>query len=448
MPALPLDYASPRPPARTLLPWIQVVVAALAMVGTLPGRTMGLGLVATPLLQDLRLSEVDFGWINLIATLVGAAFALGFGQLIDRVGVRPVLVLNTLLLAAATYWMSRAAGFTDLAISLTLVRGLGQSALSVAALAIVGKWFTGRRLTLAMAVFAALVSILFVAAFAGVQAGVAAAAGPPDPVTSRLPHPEVWRAAWAVIAYSVAGLAVIGLFAARAAPVGGSQIEQGSDTADVPAAFGPQSAIRDPQSGDSQFTLSQALATRAFWTLALACAAFNLIFSSISLFSQPILIERGFPDLQTFQAAMGLLLTAGLVANFLGGWLGSRVPLSKLLAAGMAMVTASLLILPYATTKAHIYAYASLMGLAGGVVTVVFFACWPKLFGRPHLGLIQGAAQVLTVLFSALGPLVLAWGKQSGSFSRTFLMMAPFVAILAVACWLVPVPRRSSAVLG
>ncbi|HSI32960.1 MAG TPA: hypothetical protein VK986_05165, partial [Tepidisphaeraceae bacterium] len=80
---LRLDHAA-RPPARTVLPWIQVVIASLAMVGTLPGRTMGLGLVATPLMQDLRLSDVDFGWVNLIATLVGSAFALGFGQLIDR----------------------------------------------------------------------------------------------------------------------------------------------------------------------------------------------------------------------------------------------------------------------------------------------------------------------------------------------------------------------------
>ncbi|MEZ0263853.1 MAG: nitrate/nitrite transporter [Phycisphaerae bacterium] len=452
---LRLDHAA-RPPARTVLPWIQVVIASLAMVGTLPGRTMGLGLVATPLMQDLRLSDVDFGWVNLIATLVGSAFALGFGQLIDRVGVRPVLALNAILLAAATYWMSRATGVADLTVSLTFVRGLGQSALSVVALAIVGKWFVGRRLNLAMAVFAALVSIFFVTAFAGVQAGVGAAAGTTDPITHRLPHPEVWRTTWAIIAYSLAGLGVLAMIAARNVPGNasriahlGSRIDQGKVTADEATDLNPQSAIRDPQSTDPQsidpqFSLAQALRTPAFWTLAVACAVFNLIFSSVSLFSQAILIERGFADTPTFQAAMGILLVAGLIANFIGGWLGSKVALTKLLAAGMAMVTASLVTLPYATEKSHIYAYATLLGLAGGVVTVVFFACWPKLFGRPHLGRIQGAAQVMTVLFSALGPLVLALGKQWGSYSRTFLLMAPAVALLAVACWFVRAPRATS----
>ena len=33
--------------------WVVVGVAALAMVGTLPGRTQGLGLVTEPLMRDL-----------------------------------------------------------------------------------------------------------------------------------------------------------------------------------------------------------------------------------------------------------------------------------------------------------------------------------------------------------------------------------------------------------
>ena len=117
------------------------------------------------------------------------------------------------------------------------------------------------------------------------------------------------------------------------------------------------------------------------------------------------------------------------------------MPLPRLLAIGMLMVTAALLILPFAQSKAAVYAYAGLMGLAGGIVTVVFFACWPKLFGRPHLGKIQGAAQVLTVLFSAAGPLLLSLGKQhQGSFSSLFLWMAPLVALSAIACWLTRAP--------
>src|SRR5918998_617945 len=71
--------------------WVNVGVAALAMVGTLPGRTQGLGLITERLLVDLRIGRVEFAQINLWATLAGALFGLGVGRLIDRWGSRAVL---------------------------------------------------------------------------------------------------------------------------------------------------------------------------------------------------------------------------------------------------------------------------------------------------------------------------------------------------------------------
>ena len=48
------------------------------------------------------------------------------------------------------------------------------------------------------------------------------------------------------------------------------------------------------------------------------------------------------------------------------------------------------------------------MGIAGGFVMVVFFSFWGRAYGRAHLGRIQGAAQAMTVVASAVGPLFLA----------------------------------------
>src|SRR5688572_445890 len=66
-------------------------IAAAAMVATLPGRTHGLGLVTEALLADLQLGRVPFAALNFWATLIGAAFCLPVGWLIDRFGVRVVL---------------------------------------------------------------------------------------------------------------------------------------------------------------------------------------------------------------------------------------------------------------------------------------------------------------------------------------------------------------------
>jgi len=60
------------PPRRIYYGWVNLAVAALAMVATLPGRTQGIGLITEPLLADLHLSATDFATLNLWATLIGS----------------------------------------------------------------------------------------------------------------------------------------------------------------------------------------------------------------------------------------------------------------------------------------------------------------------------------------------------------------------------------------
>ena len=86
-------------------------------------------------------------------------------------------------------------------------------------------------------------------------------------------------------------------------------------------------------------------------------------------------------------------------------------------------------------------AQAVAMGVAGGFVMVVFFSFWGRAYGRAHLGRIQGAAQILTVLASAVGPLFLAlWSDATGSYAVAFYVLAALVVALAIAAMTVPVP--------
>src|SRR5436190_8533291 len=145
MNSLALNYEAPeRGGARFYYGWVNLAVAAFAMVATLPGRTQGLGLVTEPLLADLRIDRVAYATINLWATLIGAAFCLPCGRLTDRFGSRIVLTIIGLTLGATVLGMSATTGVVGLWIGITLSRGLGQSALSVVSLALVGKWFRRR----------------------------------------------------------------------------------------------------------------------------------------------------------------------------------------------------------------------------------------------------------------------------------------------------------------
>src|ERR1700689_2049721 len=132
--------------------WANLAMAALAMGATLPGRTQGLGLITEPLIADLHVDRVTYATVNLWATLIGAAFCLPYGRLLDRFGSRVILTCLALSLGVTVIVMRSAEGLAAIFITVTLTRGFGQSALSVASLALVGKWFT-RRLNYAMGVY-------------------------------------------------------------------------------------------------------------------------------------------------------------------------------------------------------------------------------------------------------------------------------------------------------
>ena len=69
------------------------------------------------------------------------------------------------------------------------------------------------------------------------------------------------------------------------------------------------------------------------------------------------------------------------------------------------------------------------------------FSFWGQAYGRRHLGRIQGAAQALTVVASAVGPLFLAlWVEQTGSYAVAFYVLAVIVALLGVAAGFVSIP--------
>jgi len=74
---------------------------------------------------------------------------------------------------------------------------------------------------------------------------------------------------------------------------------------------------------------------------------------------------------------------------------------------------------------------------------VIFFAVWRRGFGPVHLGRIQGAAQMLTVLASAIGPLIFAESAtRLGSYFPAIWMLAPSVLVVSVVAFRVQLPDR------
>lgn len=394
--------------------WVVLGVAAAAMVGTLPGRTQGLGLITEPLLRDLGIGRIEYAQINLIATLAGALFCLGIGKLIDRRGSRIVLTANAVALGMVVLAMSRVSSVGMLLALVTLTRGLGQSALSIVSLAMVGKWFR-RHLTKAMAIYALVMSIGFMIAFPLVGAIVAAAG---------------WRTAWMVVG---AGLLLL------LAPLAWTFDRSSPETIglEVDGEASPGNATAPSR---QSVPLAAALRSPAFWVVALASAAYGLIASGVGLFNESILAELGFPP-GVYYNALAVTAITGLAGNFAAGYLADRGSLRHVLLIALAILSAGLAALPHVSTVTHVMMQAVTMGVGGGFVMVVFFSFWGRAYGPAELGRIQGAAQALTVLASALGPLLLAFCVEwTGSYSAAFYILAVLTFAIGAAALVVPMP--------
>jgi hypothetical protein len=286
-----------------------------------------------------------------------------------------------------------------------LTRGLGQSALSVASLSLIGRSARGRA-GLAMGAYAFLTSLGFIAAFGVLRKVIKA-------------QPDDWRAPWAGIGVGVLVFGAIAMLLVWQRELDGEAGTSGDNSLD---------------SVDK--TLGKALRTPAFWAFAIGTSFYGMVVAGTSLFNESILAELKFSK-DVFLNVTLIGIPVGLTANLLGGWAATRVALGRLLGGALLLFAVALACFPLVQTETQVYVYACALAAAGGVITVCFFTVWRRAFGTSHLGRIQGAAQLLTVLFSAAGPYLFAAVKtRLHAYAPLFPVLAGVATALALFAWL------------
>ena len=388
--------------------WMIVALAALAMVATLPGRTVGLGLITEPLISEFGLTRIEYARFNMIATLLGTAGALIAGPLTDRFGIRVTLSGTLILLGCLVMTMSQWVTAATVMAFLILTRTVGQSALSTISVTSVGKWFT-TRLAIAMGVFSVIVAIGFSVAIVGAQTQIAIVG---------------WRKVWMTIGLSIL---ILGLLCVALARRGESSHQASEELGN-----------------GTVLTLREALLTPCFWVFAIGMALYGGLIASVSLFNESILQELGFGQ-ETFRYAMAGLMSAGLLGNMIAAWSARRIGLPRVMAVSLAILTIVMLTYDRLQSDWQVITHAGIFGFCGGVLSVLFFTGFGQAFGHTHLGKIQGCAQALAVIASALGPWWLADVQQRlGSYFFAMTSVAPVFALVAICAWFTKIPSRQS----
>jgi MFS family permease len=251
------------------------------------------------------------------------------------------------------------------------------------------------------------------------------------PIVGALVLSAGWRYAWGAVGLAlVVVVAPLAWFLDRSSPESVGLSVDGDETPPRPAA--------------ADATLGDALRSPAFWVFALATSLYGLVASGIGLFNESILAERGFAP-GVYHQALAVTAISGLAGNFAAGALADRGSIRTVAVTALLILSGALVGLAQVATTEQVMIQAVAMGIAGGFVMVVFFSFWGRAYGRLHLGRIQGAAQAMTVIASAVGPLLLAASIGStGSYASAFYILAACVALLALAALVVRIPSGAA----
>jgi len=198
-----------------------------------------------------------------------------------------------------------------------------------------------------------------------------------------------------------------------------------------------------PVGADKDFTFGEAVRTPLFWALCagnfcIAALATALFFHIDTIFDQPELNKH------VRRVYLTSAITAGLT-NIAGGFVIDLVKSQLVLAcslffnAMMLFATASSL----SNGPKMLFAVGLLNGLSMGLFQNVAGVAFANSFGRTHNGKIQGLAQALTVLGSAVGPWIFSVGRSfCDSYWLILVSCAAWPAILSLCVAAAPSPER------
>ena len=410
--------------------WRVVLVGALIVaIASNPVGVIGLPRMAEIALGDLwtvRGHVALFAFAHLVLTDALPALLLPFvGWGVDRWGSRRMVLYGLMTLGAGLllYLGAQVTAVYYLVIAMVSIGGVVGSQLPIATA--VNNWFRRRR-ALAMAVMW-LPWRVPIALVAGVGTGVGSLSLFNWEVGLLLIAAIVF-----VIAWPVSRLV-------RNRPEDYGQHPDGIDPAWVPKEEPTQST--GGESLAPEYAWREALKTRAFWMLALGgCGHAITVFGMTN--SASVFVDRGFAPIH---AAVAIMLSSSVTVPFLlvGGWLGDRWHIRRVMFAFALVQSVAVFLLPLSWSLPMFYFSSALSGIGIGGGTPLRFAAVGVYFGRRNFGTITGVSLLVAYIGLFLGGVLWGFVLHVFGYTPAILAFALATAAAALAFLFVGAPRPS-----
>ena len=382
-----------------------IVPACFAVMFLLYGSVLNtFTIFVDPIVEDFETTRGRLSYAMMCGAMGMGVAAPVAGILMDRIGVRRVMFVGTLMVGLGILVASRATTLTHMYVIYAFV-GCGLAGATVIACSlIISNWFVSRRGT-AMGVMAM-----------GTSTGGMVMA----PVASWIIQNHGWRAAYVFSGVVIlsAGLFVVGfLIKPRPSDAG---LDPFVDP-DLPA---------EEMDMSWGLTVKESLSAPAFWQIAALMFIIGLVTSGIGMHIVPCLTDLDHSPTKA-AAIWSVALGVMTVSKFLFGPIADRWGPKNAMAASCALMSVSLVILSFAVRYEIAIVFGAMYGFGVGAPLTVNPLLVGKALGVKHFGALYGVLNLISIIGAALGPVTL--GLVSDIRESYMLGVYAFVGLMALS---------------
>ena len=400
--------------------WVILAVASVPSFGARPVMAVAtLSVFVVPMTDEFGWSRGQFSGAVSLGALFGLMVSPFAGRLIDRYGSGVMLSASSAVVGLCAIGLSLTSPIWSFYALYVPGRAVFSSPLELGTSTAVSNWFIRRR---PMGL-----------AYMGIIQGIGLTIFPV--IAQVLIDGWGWRTAWlavGIFTLSTGIIPVLLLMARRPEDMGLEADPEkgwraGSDSG-ITAAGAPPPASNT----ESNYTVRQALATRAFWLLALFSVFGFVVQAGVSLHQVPHYIGQGVPT-----ALAALTASTFAFGQVPGGvfWslLARRVPLRVLLSVAAATMAVGAIGTGFSSSLSTGIPMGFLLGVGVGGIHLLLRLTWADYYGRLHLGSIRGLTLPAQIGGQAIGPIVAGFMFDStGGYQTPFTVFGIIVAFAAV----------------
>ena len=367
------------------------------------GQTFFIGVFGPAVRNEFGLSHTSWSAIYMAGTLLSAAVLSWTGAQIDRLPLKRYTTLVCVALVIAAAFMAQVPSAAWLVLAIFLLRQTGQGLASHVGTTSMARYFDadrGKAVALAALGFAAGESLLPVAAVLGIAVlGWRVSYGAAATLLALCLLPAVW---WLLRHHDARHRDHLEHLARQSA--GGTA----GPGAEAGPGAGPDRAAAAPS-----WSRAEVLRHGAFYLLLPAVLGPSFIGTALFFHHLELAAVKGWSAAwitgNYWVYALGTVL-----ASLAAGPLIDRITAVRVLPGFLAPMALGLLVIWGFERAVWALPYLFLLGLTSGIVFTAVTALWAEIYGVRHLGAIRSLVVSLSVLSSALGPLVMGVLMDAG----------------------------------